>query len=324
MKTSIYILSLILLNLYAQAQERSFTVDLDRESILIGEHINMRVQLKSATTDSMVFPIIGDTIIKEIEVVSKEKIDTAFVGDHLEQRVLSQNITVTSFDSGYYAIPPLKGMVSKDTVESNPFLIAVGSVKIDMDQGIADIKPIEEISFPLKEWLATYWHWIVIALVLVGLITYIALWFSKQKPKEKVEEEIIIPSRPAHEIALERLETLKSTNYWQTGDFKRYYSELTNILRAYIEGQFGISALEQTTNDIVRTMQHHPDFEKPQIDDVRKVLFLADLVKFAKEKPTAKENEINLELVEQFVKNSSTSIPEKEEHPTNENNANNG
>ena len=72
------------------AQEQSFRVDIDRENIVIGEQVRMTITLKCHAADSTVFPLIGDTLIREIEVVSKSKIDTRIFRRSVDQKILSQ------------------------------------------------------------------------------------------------------------------------------------------------------------------------------------------------------------------------------------------
>lgn len=293
---------IVLLSLTAfgmQAQERSLDVSTEREEILLGEQVKMTIVLKAKATDEAQMPIIGDTLITEVEVVSRSKVDTNYTGDQSMQLELKQEFVLTSFDSGYYAIAPLTGSINEEPIESNPFLISVRTVPIDTAKGIYDIRGLAEAPFSLTEWLQEYWYWIVVGLAAIALVTILALYFSKKKPKPK--KVYAAPKRPAHETALERLSKLESQKLWQAGKIKEYYSELTDILREYIEGRFHFPALEQTTDEIIATMRHVPDFHREQIDQIRRLLFLSDLVKFAKENPIGAENESNLKLVRTFI-----------------------
>jgi hypothetical protein len=295
----ILIISFFVLHLAGFSQERSLTISTDKESILIGEQMELKVLLKGASGDTMRLPLIEDTLITEIEVINRSKVDTSFEGAQLEQSILSQTYTITSFDSGYFPISPRIGLINGEEVESNPLLIAVQTIEIDTSNGIVDIMEIEDVPFSLKEWLQENWMWIAITLMVLGIITFIALKLSKQKPKE--EPEIIIPERPAHELALERLEHLKEEKLWQAGKIKQYYSELSDILREYLESRFILPAMEQTTDEIIVGLRHKPDLNAEQIGQLKALLFLSDLVKFAKENPVGKENELNYNIVERFI-----------------------
>jgi hypothetical protein len=299
-------ISFILSQAIGFSQERSLTISTSKESILIGEQMEMNVVLRGASGDTMLLPLIEDTLITEIEILRRSKVDTAFEGAQLEQRILSQTYTITSFDSGSFPVSPRVALINGEEVESNPFLIAVQTIEVDTSKGIVDIKDIEQVPFSIKEWLQENWQWIAIGIFLIALITIIALKLSKRKPK--VEPEIIIPERPANEIAAERLEQLKEEKLWQAGKIKLYYSELSDILREYIEHRYLIPALEQTTDEIINGLRHNPDLSPELVGKVRQLLFLSDLVKFAKENPVGNENEMNFSIAESFVKET-TPIP---------------
>ena len=296
----LFIISFIVAQAIGFGQERSLTIGTDKESILIGEQMEFKVTLKGASGDTMLLPLIEDTIITEIEVINRSKVDTAFEGAQLEQRILSQTYTITSFDSGYFPITPRVALINGEEIESNPLLIAVQTIEIDTSKGIIDIMEIEDVPFSFKEWFQENWTWIAISLVALAIITFIALKLSKQKPKEA--PEIVIPERPAHEIAFERLEKLKEEKLWQAGKIKEYYSELSDILREYIEFRLMLPAMEQTTDEIISGLRHNPDLSAASVSKVKKLLFLSDLVKFAKENPVGNENELNFSIVEDFIK----------------------
>lgn len=299
MKLQLFIAQLFFIVVVSNAQEQAFRVDLDKDNILIGDQIQMMVTLKCHSADSVDFPVIGDTLITEIEVLSKSKIDTSYTGDQLNQKVLTQKLVLTSFDSGYYAIAPLLASIKGEIIESNPFLISVQTVSIDTAKGIYDIRGIADVPFSLKEWLKEFWPWIVFPLLVLAALIYIILRWSK-KPTPKALPKPVL-ARPIHELALERLDKLEADQLWQSGNIKGFYSELTDILREYIEQRFNIPALEQTTDEIIASMRRLTDFSVDQIDRTRRLLFLSDLVKFAKEKPLGSENDTNLGLVRTFI-----------------------
>ena len=257
------IISFIVAQSVGFAQEQSLTISTDKESIMIGEQMEFKVTLKGASGDTMVLPLIEDTIISEIEVINRSKVDTSFEGTQLEQRILSQTYTITSFDSGFFPITPRVALINGEEIESNPLLIAVQTLEIDTSKGIVDIMEIEDVPFSFKEWFQENWTWIAISLVALAIITFIALKLSKQKPKEV--PEIIVPVRPAHEIALERLEQLKEEKLWQAGKIKQYYSELSDILREYIEFRLTLPAMEQTTDEIITGLRHKPELSEESI-----------------------------------------------------------
>ena len=305
----LYTIVMLMLALSGWAQEATLEVQTDREEIMIGEQIKMRITMRTASADTAVFPQIGDTLRKEIEVLQRGKVDTTYEGAQLEQRILTQDFIITSFDSGYFPVEPLIGYINGDEVQSNPFLVGVQTIKVDTAKGIVDIKDIERVPFAWKEWIQENWHWFAIVIAAAGIITYIALYFSNKQVA--VAAAPVVPARPVHEVALERLYALREEELWQKGKIKVYYSELTDILREYIELRFGIPALEQTTDEIVTAMHHDPEFSDETKSKVKRLLFLADLVKFAKENPIGQENELHFLVVETFIKESILIVNDK-------------
>jgi hypothetical protein len=309
----------ILIGSISMAQSGPLNVSIEGQKILIGEQMNMRVELRSHVADTVLFPTFADTLIKEIEILSQSKIDTAFEGSDLSLKVLRQTLVLTSFDSGYYAIAPIKATVNGDTMESNPFLISVETIPIDTAKGIYDIRGIAQAPFSLLEWLQENWWWMLVLIFAITLAFVIFIWWNKRPELTPVEK--IIPARPAHEIALERLQKLEAEKMWQADKIKEYYSELTDILREYIELRFQVPALEQTTDEIMTSLKRLPDLSQSQLEKIKRLLFLADLVKFAKEKPVGAENDLYLNHTREFINDTKrlvthekTEINSKEEH----------
>ena len=278
------------------AQNINVTATLDTNAILIGQQTKLKLRAEYSTNNgafTIDFPKIADTIIKQIEVVSRSKIAT-FCPDSndLERLAQQQTFVITSFDSGYYAIPPFRFIVNGDTikaVETEALLLSVNTVAVDTTKNIKDIKPPIEVPFSWKEYLP-YIYWGIGGLaVLAGTVLLLRNYLKKRKAKPIVPE-IIVPKIPPHVTALERLEKLKEEKLWQQGKLKQYHSEISEILRQYIEHRFYIPAMEQVTDEILYAFRT-ADAPEEQKMKLRHTLILADLVKFAKELPLPNENE---------------------------------
>lgn len=120
-----------------------------------------------------------------------------------------------------------------------------------------------------------------------------------------------MPAVPPHERAIQDLETLHNQKLWQSGKVKSYYTRLTDIVRTYLEGRYGIRALEQTTDEIMRELRT-ADLADRSRNELRDLLRTADLVKFAKHQPAAEENEVFYYTAYYFVENTKQA-PEAEE-----------
>ena len=129
-------------------------------------------------------------------------------------------------------------------------------------------------------------------ILFIGIILY----FVITRKKSQVIEKEIIPALPPYEEAIERLQKLDNKLLWQNNEVKKYYSELTEIVRAYIERELKIPALEITTYELVETLSDFNqaktiDTSRETIKKLRALLSEADLVKFAKSKPLSHEIE---------------------------------
>lgn len=171
-----------------------------------------------------------------------------------------------------------------------------------------DIAPIIPIIREPKN-ISDYFVYMYIALALIGLFLFGLLikWMNKPKEVEEVVVEII---RPAHEIALEKLHDLGDKQIWQQGQVKEYQSNLTHIIREYLENRYDIKALESTTDDIVQEL-NNKDFDPTDESTLREILQVADLVKFAKAKPDMSIHERFLDSAKSFVRKTKDSIIEQ-------------
>lgn len=291
------------------AQQATLSVVLDRNEILIGEQILVTIELTTATADTVLFPLVGDTLVSRVEVVKKDTPDTAFGGAQLEVRTIKQQITITSFDSGYYAVRPLVAVVNGDTVFSNAFLVSVGTVRIDTAVEIKDLRKQAEAPFSIVEWLMENWPWLAGGAGALAAIAAVVILLMR-KPNQ-VASTPLPPPLPPRQVAFERLEQLRQRKLWQAGDLKGYYSELSDVLRAYIEAELGFPAMELTTHEIVRAAERN-GVEATQVMALKRLLLLSDLVKFAKEKPTGPECEQHWQVAYDFV--NLTSTPPAENH----------
>ena len=153
----------------------------------------------------------------------------------------------------------------------------------EMEKDSFDISPIKTI---IKEPIEfkDYLIYIYIAAALLGLWLAYTLYqrYATGKEEKPVEEiKIIIP---AHKIALEKLHILNKKKLWEN-DIKSYQSELTFVVREYLENRFKIPALESTTDEIVSGIKSK-NLDQNQMSEMKNILQVADLVKFAKSKPS--------------------------------------
>ena len=269
---------------------------LDTNQIRIGEQFHLDIEILQPSGISIMFPEIKDTLISNIEVLQSYPRDTIPEGENLK---ISQRHRLTSFDSGFYEIPPLKFYIRSgqwsDSLESNPMYLLVHSVAVDST--IYDVKA--PIHMPVS--FLEVFPFVVGGLILVAAIYFIVRYLRRRKRKKGLFTPYR-PEDPAHVVALRELDRLREEKLWQRSEFKPYYTKLTDTIRRYMERRYNIPAMEMTSYEILDTWKQS---ERPDDDlsaKLNRLLNLADLVKFAKEKPIASDNEENLDRAYEFVK----------------------
>jgi len=313
-KKLLYILIFLFGSFGLSAQTVDVNASIDTNFLLIGEQtqIELKVQYRlDGDPVSVKFPALADTISEFIEIVYTSNIDTIYP-DATDLSVVEQiqKITITSFDSGSYEIPYFEFQINEGLFQTGPLHIEVRPMEVDTAEAIFDIKaPIEE-PFSIIDWIKENWIWIAIVLVLVigGIIL---IFYLKNRPEKIIEE--IKPDIPPHVISLQKLLKLKEDKLWQAGKVKAHHSEISEIIRDYIERRYQVNALENTTDEIMQSLRFH-SIQPDLLTKLNQVLVLADLVKFAKEKPLANENDMSLLNAVYFVKGTKQIIQPEEDN----------
>jgi hypothetical protein len=273
---------------------------LDASSIQIGEQLYLSLSATFAAQDTVVWPILKDSISKNIEILEVEKIDTTYDERDVAIKTLSQKILITSFDSGYFPIPPQQIIINNKPYFTEALLLQVNTVPIDTAKGIYDIAEPLPVAFSLLEWLMVHKEWVIAGLVAVLAIILILYFIKNRKNKPIIQQIIQKPKIPAEKIAIKKLNELKTKNLWQNGKAKAFHSELSEIIRTYIEDKFEVNALEQTSNEIILTLKNK-QFDHKLVELLSETLTLSDMVKFAKAGLLGSEHEKCLENCIQFV-----------------------
>jgi len=302
----------VLLLCSVSASAQTIRSAIDSTQLLIGDQFHIDLWADMPATGTVAWPQFADTLTGTIEVVEATVLDT--VRKENGDLTVHQRLTLTSFDTGFMVIPPINFLFDNDSSklqQTEPMLVLVTELPVDIEAEIMDIKGPMEVPFNWKKML---W-WVLLFHVVVGAILLLMRWWKYRNRKPVVVSERVIPTRPAHLIALEKLEALRLKKLWQSDRSKEYYIELSDIVREYIEFRFGIMALEQTTDETVRSLQI-TGVEAELLQTLKGMLQLADLAKFAKYRPLADENDRSMDVAKEFV---TRTIPmEKKVDPNND------
>lgn len=290
--------------------EPSIRVDarFDSTQILIGDQIYLTVTVEQPREARVTLPNFRDSLAGKIEILKFFPTDTTQLADgrlRVQQRYL-----VTSFDSGVYQVGPIvfhylyKG--NSDSIISDPVILTVNTIPVKDLTKIADIKTVIKLPLTFKE-LLPFMGISLLFLLLVATAVYAYMRWKQKKPLFPFLEK---PAEPAHVIAFRELDKLKAAKLWQQGNFKEYYSRLTDIVRAYIEARFAVPAMESTTPEIYQTLNGLETIPKDVVDELHQMLQLADLVKFAKAEPLPDENDNAWHVAYQFVSKTLLTVTE--------------
>lgn len=286
---------------YTFGQDVKITSSFDSSRIYIGDQIKFTITIDKPSNLSIAIPVLKDTLVKNVEILSGPRIDSTAVQNGRIKIV--QKYLITSFDSGRYQVSPVFAETKDEggikRFYSDYSVIEVMRVKIapaDTAAKIFDI--IKPYNAPVT--IGEVLPWILI-ITLAGIITWFAFRFFRNLKKSDTGTEAYIPPEPAHVIAFRELERLKNEELWQKGEIKKYYTELTEILRQYLENRFRVFSLELTTAETLEALIKSGFRKNGSYNDLKAVLTGADLVKFAKHNPVASENESHFQNSWNFV-----------------------
>ena len=305
--------------LSVKAQNVIVVGSIDRDSISVGQPFNYELSMKIQKDYFVEWINLEDTLSSEIELINKGDVVKTAINDD-KDLLLKQQLTLTSFDTGYVVVPEIgltytqsEGDSLKFVLYTDPLELYVKSVAVDTTMAFKPIKgPIRQ-SITAREvfpWAAA----IIVLAAIVFLIIYLRKRFKK---KEHPDEEEKKPLIPAIITARERMGQLKEMNLWQSGKLKEYYTDLTDIAREYLEGQFDIDAVEMTSEDIL------VEVKKIGLEDclykkLKETLITADFVKFAKANPTPSQNETSYNDISSFIEDSYVHYQEVEKQKAEE------
>ena len=292
------------------AQHVSVNAEIDSCQRLIGEQARIKLKVGVDADKNALLPIFEKEIVEGIEIVEKLPNDTQMLNDG-KRLLITEEYIVTSFDSALYTIPAFEVLVDGMPYYSEELAMAVYMMPVDTTN-------IEQF-FPPKGIWTTELQWedyensvyfSIILLVLIAVIAWITMRYISNKPIIRIVK--IEPKLPAHKVALNEIERIKSDPTWRTAaNSKEYYTALTDALRVYMSERFGFNAMEMTTEEIVTSLLLVKD--KESIKELREILETSDLVKFAKFNPPMNENDRNLQNAVDFVNNTKTTEEEEEQ-----------
>ncbi|HRZ97365.1 MAG TPA: hypothetical protein P5084_07395 [Paludibacter sp.] len=293
--------------IHVQAQKITVTARIDSTQMWIGNQTRLSFEISQKPGQKVITPVFSDTIISGLELVENCKSDTVTNPDgHL---LVTQNYVVTSFEDSLLYIPSFPFVAENETVWSKSLsLKVVQPFQIDTaSNSIADIKQVFNTKFNWKEFIIK----ILIGLLILALCVLLFILISRLIRKKPVfESQNKTPELPPHVIAIAGLDKIKSEKLWQQNRTKEYHTELTDVLRVYIEKIYDIPCMEMTSEEILSHLNFLRFEQKSAYTSLKNILHLADLVKFAKWNALIDEHELSLNNAYLFVNQTKKEEPE--------------
>ena len=283
---------------FCHAQEVTAEAKLDSINILPGDQVKLHLKVNRPAGVAKFLWATIPANMEQVEILKSGKIDSLKKQDGSWE--YKQDLILTCFDSGYHPIFPFcfrfDSIAGKtDSVKTDAILLHVKGIAVDTTKAFRDIKNIMPAPF---RWNASGWfYWLVSFLLLIAGLLLFRIYRRRITAKEKIKP---VDLRPAHIIALEALDELLKKNLWQQGDIKLFYSELSDIVRHYIELRYVVPALELTSDELLDTTAMRmltPDSNMK----LKELLKLSDLVKFAKYSPFASDHENASQKAREFI-----------------------
>lgn len=280
---------------------------IDSTSIKIGEQITYHIQVETDSTKLVVFP--EGQSFSPLEMIESYNIDTIKIKDKFN---LIKKYGLTQFDSGSYTIPRQKIIIGDKTFFTDSLKVEVNNVVIDSTKGIYDIKPIIVVDKSSSNW----WKYLLLILLIVSVIGFLIYWFVwRKKPLTEEEQIALLPPYDRAKLALKKLD---ESNYLEHQNLKDYYSDLTFIIRRYLDEKVYDRALESTTDELISRLNllkegNQVDISKEDIKNLENILKRADLVKFAKSTPDIELAKIDRDTIDVEIDHVKEALPEPTE-----------
>ncbi len=302
------------------AQAVSLKGRISVDTILVGQPFDYQLSLTVPKDYNVDWKRFGDTLSKSIEIIREGELTTTPV-ENSDNVLMKQQLTLTTFDTGYVYVPEIDIYYSKSLQDSVRYKLHtmekelyVKTVAVDTTQAFLPINGVIKQYITVKEALP----WAAIVIAVIGILYLIYYLQKHRKTQQPVVVEKKKPTVPAIVTARAKLADMKDNELWNSLKIKDYYTDLTDIAREYLEGQFEIDAVEMTTDEIMKEVNalDLQDFVKMKLQDT---LITADLVKFAKANPSKDENEQSFKDINLFVEDSYAYFQEEKKKKEEEN-----
>ncbi|MCX8676742.1 MULTISPECIES: BatD family protein [unclassified Apibacter] len=266
--------------------------------IKFGEPIVLKITVKTGQKDTIIFPTITDTLSEKFEVLRQKK-DTLRKNNSI---FISDSIIFSAYEEGTFSVPPQRILVNSKEYFTPSYKVTVAPVVTDsVKTPLFDIKSIVQIPKNVWDYIQPFLGYVLVLLViLVCVIIYFIRRNKKKSETHKSEPDV---------LAIKRLKKLKKSNYIAKDLYKKYYSELTSIIKDYMEARWNFPATKLLSDDLLKYLKKEKWIDENEIENLSGIFKTSDLAKFAKYKSTPEETKLHMEKAINFINLTKTDSP---------------
>ena len=312
----------------AQTTPPTITSQLSADTIRIGDRVTLTIEVDKDVMQHVEFPVFNfapegnpEQANTSVEIIRDFPADTISKDGRRER--LRKRYEMAIYDEGIYNMGRAQVLyIDKNIVDTlfgedeNRIFVDIFPLDSMQTPTVRDLKPQKTLKWHIAEHIGYIGIGLGVLALLAGALLLL-MWYLAKRGKRITDLFKPAPPLPAHIVALAALDALHGEKLWQSGEYKLYYSTLSDILRTYLAGRFEVGAMEMTTDEIAASLRE-VDIEQKQKMNLLGVLRDADLVKFAKATPEAEENEGAFDKALNFVENTKPveEVEEEEDEPT--------
>lgn len=289
----------------AQTAPITVTASTDSAVILMGSQFHLTVTASVPSGQESELKLVNVPEINNPREGFGEYFASYVVATSTDTAVANGRSTVTAeytlqgFDPGLYPLPVVGATTNTgDTVWAEMLTLKVLPMEVDTVTMAA--RPMAGIVPANCKWYDYIPLWLLWLLAGIAVAAAFAAVLVLTRKRKIAAVAAAAKPVPPFDLAMMRLEKLRQSGAAVPGHEKQFYTELTDILRRYLHGRFGINALEMTSSQILKALRSNPDTRMPA-EQMNEVLKIADFVKFAKVKPLADDNQRSLLRATEFV-----------------------
>jgi hypothetical protein len=281
---------------------------IDSTAIKIGAELLYKIEVKTDSSTLVVFS--EEQTFQPLEMINSYAVDTTKKDGYYQ---FTKTYGLTQFDSGVYTIPRQKINLGGKLFYTDSLKVQVNPVLVDTTkQKLFDIKPLTEVEKSPSGFWGGFALFMLIFLGISGLL-YWFVW--RKKPLSEAEKIAALKPYERAKLALEKLD---EEQYFQNEEIKTYYSDLTLILRQYLDEKVYEQSLESTTDELVLRLKtlkeaNQITLSPETIRNIETILKRADLVKFAKSKPDFQLARFDKSTIELEIDHVKEGLPEPTE-----------